>query len=266
MKKTLVLLGLMAMSIPAIFTQDVSLKPPGNWVTNLHIESGFVYPDGTIRENIAIRQNISSYYVYQSSSGYISSSTTGFIAGLRCEFFNKKLKTGISSGLRYTGYNSEISGFTSSNADFFYLRYAMMNSDTKFARVKAITETNNFISIPLEIRFIPIQFKGIGLFAKAGIECSIVNLKKATDIDFQDSNMEVNQEIILSEMGISNQNFFSTLYGSIGVKLGEESRPNYMFEVFLPSLYLTKNNFALTEVAYYDGFKFSILFPITKRP
>jgi hypothetical protein len=265
MKKIALILCLIIIPGVPLHSQVLSEKQPGNWVRFIQVESGFMYPDGTIKESIAIRQNISSYYVNQSSNGYISSSTSGFILGLKWEYFNTRLKTGISTGLRYTGYRSEISGFTSSNADFFYLRYSMLNSDTKFARVKSITETNNFISIPLEIRYIPFQYKGFGLFVKAGIEFSIFNLKKGTDINFQDTIMEVNQDIILSGMSASPNKLYSVLYGSIGLKVGKEGKPNCQFEVFLPSLFLTKNNFTLTDVGYFDGFKFSILFPIKKK-
>lgn len=265
MKKIAFFICLVIMPGIALHSQGLSDKKPGNWVRFLQIESGFMYPNGTIKESIAIRQNISSYYVNQSSNGFISSSTSGFILGLRWEYFNIKLKTGFSTGLRYTGYSSEISGSTSRNADFFYLRYSMLNSDTKFARVKSITEINNFISIPLEIRFIPFEFKGLGLFVKAGIEFSRFNLKKETDIVFPDTAMEVNQDIILSGMSASPNKIYSTLYGSIGLKVGKEGKPNFQFEVFLPSFFLTKNNFTLTDVGNFDGFKFSVQFPIKKK-
>lgn len=265
MRTTIILIYLILLSCLKLSSQDRKDKPLHNWTRFLHLETGIIYPNGAIKESIAIRQNISSYYVNQSSGGYISSATSGLIAGLRWEYFNPALKAGISTGLRYTGFNSEISGFTSSNADFFYLRYSMMNSDTKFARVKSITETCNFISIPLEIRYIPIFYKGLALFAKAGIEFSGINLKKGTDIVFQDKAMEVNQDIILAGLGEANNTFYSALYGSIGLKLGRDGKPNYMFEVFLPSLFLTKNNFILSEVDYFEGFKVSVQFPFTKH-
>ena len=67
MKKLLMLLCLMVTAITALYPQDVSTRQPDKWVSYLHLESGFMNPSGTIRENISIRQNISAYYVYQSS-------------------------------------------------------------------------------------------------------------------------------------------------------------------------------------------------------
>ena len=265
MRNLLITISLIFLSGIKLFSQDITDKPPHNWAKFVHIETGWVYPNGTIKESIAVRQNISSYYVNQYSTGYVSATTTGFTMGARLEYFYTKFKVGISTGLKYTSYNSEISGYTSSNADFFYLRYSILNSDTKFARVKALTEENKFISIPLEFRYIPFKYKGVSLFVKGGVEFSIFNLKKNTDIKFQDNAMEVNQDLILSNISEPSNKFQSNLYGTIGLSFGQEDKVNYMFEVFLPSPFLTKNNFTLTEVDAFDGFKLSVKVPIRNR-
>ncbi|MBN2350756.1 MAG: hypothetical protein JXJ22_18100 [Bacteroidales bacterium] len=261
-----ILLSFFLISLPwlTLHAQDLPENTPGKWVGLLHVEFGAIYPDGKIRESISVRQNISSYYVDQVSNGSISSETYGVVLGLKWEYFNTRLKTGISTGVRYTGFRSEITGYSSDRANFFYLRYSMVNTDTKFARVKNISESNNFISIPLELRFIPFKFQNFGLFGKVGIEFSNFNLKKETDINFQEKTMESYQDEILDNIGISSNNFYSTLYGSVGFLLGKENKTNYIFEVFLPSLFLSRNNFALTEVDYYAGFKFSVQFQVKK--
>ncbi len=264
LKMKQLLLKICILVIPGIglYSQELPVKPSDNWTKSIHLESGFIYPSGTIKESIAIRQNISSYFVNQSSTGQISSENSGFILGLRWEYFNKQYKSGISTGLRYTGYSSQISGFSASNADFFYLRYSMLNSDTKFARVKNIKETNNLIGIPLEFRIVPVQNKYFELFARGGTELSMFNLKKGTHIQFQDSNMDGSEGVILNNIGLSTNKFYSILYASLGLIIGNENKAKYLFEVFLPSLFLTKNNFTLADVDHFEGFKFSVQFPL----
>ena len=247
-----------------LYSQDLPVKTQHNWIQFLHLESGLMYPSGSVKEDIAIRQNISSYYVNQYSNGYISTASSGVLLGLRWEYFNVKFKTGISTGLRYIGYTSELSGYSSNSADFFYLRYSMQDTDTKFARIKSITESNSFISIPIEIRTVPFQYMKFELLAKVGAEISIINLKKSSDIDFSNSSMEIHQNHIMNSIGIDANSLYSTLYASIGLKYGIENKPNFIFEVFLPSIFLTSNNFFLSEVDYYDGFKLSVQFPINK--
>jgi len=264
MRKTLLFFCALLMPIIGIKSQELSDNSPGKWGKFLHVESGYIYPEGTIKENISIRQNISSNYVDQTSNGNISSETSGLILGVRWEYFNNKFKVGVSTGLRYTGYRSEITGSSSINAKFFYLRYSMEGSDTKFARVKSLIENNDFISIPLELIWVPLQYNSVDFFAKAGTDVSILNVNRGTRIKFQESNMEINQDIVLSGIETTTNKFCSTLYSSIGVKFGKENKPNYSFEFFLPSLLLSKNNFNLADIDYLEGFKLSIQFPIRK--
>lgn len=254
----------MTMSASKLYSQDISPETPQKWTQFIHFESGIMYPNGSIKENIAIRQNISSYYVSQYSNGLISAASSGFYVGMRWEYFSVKYKSGISTGLRYTGYTSEISGYSSNSADFYYLRYSMEDTDTKFARIKSILETNSFISIPLEIRAVPFKYKKFELQAKVGAEISILNMNKSSDIDFSDNDMEIHQDLILNSIGTVTNKFYSTAYASIGLKYGIEDKPNFVFELFLPSVFLSTDNFVLSEVDYFDGFKLSLQFPINK--
>jgi len=247
-----------------LLPQDIASVPAGKWKGFIHLETGYIYPVGSIKETVAIRQNISSYFVNQSSDGEILSETSGFQFGLKYEYFYSRFKTGISAGMRYTGFRTDISGFSASNADFFYLRYSMEGTDTKFARVKSISEVNNFISIPLEIRVVPLRYRNIALFFRAGAEYSRFNLKKGTDIEFQDKAMEVNEAGILENIGASTNKNYASLYGSVGVQCGKENKANYLFEIFLPSYFLTDQNFAMSDVDYFEGFKFSVQIPLKK--
>jgi hypothetical protein len=264
MRKILLFFCALLVSNMGMHSQELSDKSPHKWIKFLHIESGFIYPKGTIKDNISIRQNISSNYVDQSSNGNISSETSGLLFGARWEYFNTKFKVGVSTGIRYTGYRSEITGSSSINAKFFYLRYSMEGSDTKFARVKSLTERNNYISIPLELKWVPLQYKNVGFFAKAGMDVSILNLSNGTRVNFQESNMNIHQDVVLRGIETITNKFSSSLYSSLGMKFGKENKPNYSIEFFLPSLFLNKNNFNLADIDYLEGFKISIQFSIKK--
>lgn len=252
------------LQVYSLFGQDQTERPNTAWSQSLHLDAGFLFPSGSIKESIAVRQNISYYYANHSSEGYVSAETSVFTTSVKWEFFNSGILTGFSTGLRYTGFNTEISGYTARNADFYYLRYSMHESDTKFARVKSITETNNFISVPVEVIFIPLHYKELSLFFRAGIEFSLLNIKHATGIDFHNKEMEIQKEAILSVLSGTPDKFYSTLYGSLGLMYTQEDKPNFMFEVVLPVHFITKNNFAFTEIDNMAGIKFSVQFPVIK--
>jgi hypothetical protein len=262
MKKAFITFILSTIPLVTSFSQVDNNQTPNGWEKYVHVEAGYVFPVGTIKESISIRQNISYYYVDQYSSGHISSTTSGLLLGIRYEYYLPRVMSGISTGLRFIGLNTKISGYTSRTSEFFYLRYSMQGSDTKFARVKSLTEDNYLFNVPLEIRFIPFQHKDFSLFAMAGLEFSIINLKKGADIKFQDDGIELHKNAILERIsGPTNKNY-STFYSSVGVRLGQEGKPNYTLEVLLPSLLLTRNSFYLVDVDYFGGFKLSVQFPV----
>jgi hypothetical protein len=94
------------------------------------------------------------------------------------------------------------------------------------------------------------------------MEYSVVNVKSRSNIQFRDEEMDPFEEEILGNItGAVNQRY-STLYWAAGIQLGRTDRPNLLFEVFLPSLFLTKDNFALIDVDYYEGFRLAVQLPL----
>lgn len=264
MKKLTLLFFISLLLTTSVFAQEQTEKPQSNWSSYLHLESGLLFLNGTVKDNIAIRQNVSSIYVNQSSGGHISSETSGNTLGLKWEYFQNRARFGVATGVRYVGFNTTVTGTTSSISDFFYLRYTSQGSETKFARIKSITESNSYLSIPIEITYVALQQKKLGVFAKCGADFSIANLKQNTDINFQNSEMNAHKDLILSYFGKPSGKMFSSLYGSVGLKYIREDRLRFMFEVFLPSVVLTKNNFTLINADTYSGVKFSILYSLRK--
>lgn len=265
MKSTLISILLATTACLLTSAQFIDDPPPDTWQRFISVEGGMIYPEGEIKESVSIRQNISYYYVNQYSDGYVSSETSGLVFGVRYGYYFPRIKSGISAGVRFTGLDTEISGYTSDISDFFYLRYSMQDSDTKFARVKSMSESNYFLSIPLEAYIVPITYRNLSIYAKAGFEYSIVNLKSGSDIMFRDAEMDPYRDEILGSISGEANRRFSTLYGTVGMKLGREDMPNLLFEVFLPSLILTKNNFALIDVDYFEGFRLAVQIPLPGR-
>jgi hypothetical protein len=264
--KKFILLKIFLTSISAgiIFPQNQDNQSPGERRNFIHIEAGYIYPEGTIKESVAIRQNISYFTPDQYSGGSVSSTISGLALGMKYECYFPKLKSGLLTGLRFTGINTEISGYTSRSSDFFFLRYSMQDSDTKFARVKTLSEENYLLSIPLEIRFTAFRHKiqNLSVFAMAGLEYSIISLKRGADIRFQDDVMDAHKNEILQRISTPVNKNYSTFYSSVGIKIGQAGRPNYTMEVLLPSLFLTENNFYLVDAEHFGGFKLSIQFPV----
>lgn len=262
MKPPLILFLLLFFCFSA-FSQEVSDDPPKGWINLLHAEAGFTFPNNTVRESLAIRQNMSSYYSYQSSQGQITTQVNGFHAALRWEFLHTGKKIGFSTGIRYQTFNTTITGYTAKNADFFYLRYSSEGVDTKFARVKSITEANRYIGIPLEIRYAPCHFKNTLYYLKVGIEPYAYMIDHTTDIAFQDTEMEKHKEEVVAGFSTPVHEFTSTFYSALGISFNNEKYHGVTIEFILPSFFLAKDVFSLTENHLFTGFRASYYLPIS---
>jgi hypothetical protein len=248
-----------------LYPQSSNTDESSVWISQLQIEAGFTYPDGKIRESVSIRQNISSFYVDQYSNGSVYADTYGNFFSLKWEYLNQNLNLGFSTGLRYNSFQTEIYGSSSYGADFIYLRYSILDSNTKFARVKSITEDISFISVPVEVSFSPFEYKNFRLLASGGIEFSLVNLSRGTSIEFQEESMASFENDILDKIRASSTNFYSSIYATFGLRYGKKDKPKYGFEIFLPSFFLSQDNFELTEVTNFTGFRMSVRFPLIKK-
>lgn len=266
MNKILLTICLAAFCGMKLFAQDSVVKPPQNWSHFLHTEGGFLFPFTDMKKSISIRQNLSSYYVDQSSEGSINTFTMGFFASAKYEIFNTKIKTGFSTGIRFISYGSRISGYSSSNSDFFYVRYSMLSSDTKFARIHSIEQIKQIITIPLEIRYVlyHLQSLNLGVSVKLGTEFSALIPTNETTISFQEPNMNVYEDVVLSSIQAKSGNFYSTVYGSIGLHIGKLNSNSVLLELMLPAFYTSSDNFSLVTSKNYIGLKGSILFSLSK--
>jgi len=262
-KHFLVSMALLLTSIVA-GAQDAKETTLPAWGKYLHIESGFVFPSGKVKDNIAIRQNVSSYFAEQSSSGRVFSSTDGFQFSARYELFNYKYRAGLSAGLRYQSFDTDVHGYAYSGSDFFYLRYSSQGADTRFARVKNITERNQFLTIPVELQIVPIKIQQMGLFGKLGVELGVANLGHSSALEFHKSEMMQFEQSILEGFGTAKSKMFSSVYASLGMRIGNPGRTNFTAEFFLPSLILSEDNFKLSQMESYSGFKVSVQIPLFK--
>ena len=78
--------------------------------------------------------------------------------------------------------------------------------------------------------------------------------------------MNVNKDVILGRISSPVNRNFSTFYSSVGMKLGkEENKINFIIEVMLPSLLLSKNNFYFIDVDYIEGFRLSVQLPLNNN-
>lgn len=239
-----------------------SLNAQKNYQFLLGVEVGGGGINGELNENWSVRQDVnpySDYYNYSSSVNNLSSlAYFGFKPEL--SFFNKRLST--FSGLRFTQLDSYLGGGIDGN--YFFLRYKDDASGTEYARVNKLTEKVNYLSVPFELRFVPVQISNFGFYLKVGTEIGLKLSSKRT-IEFTSTSMEPYEDEVLNSNQSTTNNLYSTFYSAIGVRWESIKGANVNIEILLPSKISTKNNLTLITPDFYSGFQFSVAFPIKKN-
>ncbi len=254
-----------------IFSLIVSIStfagnPPDNsgdvWKHFVYGEGAFKIFNSMVNEDVPIRQDVSPYSYYGRSSGNINSNLNRFSGGAKYELFNTEYKMGVSIGLRYVSFKSEITGHSSPGSDFFYFRYYVSDTEIKFARVKSVSEFYRFFTIPVELRFNPLQYRKFGLFIIAGSEFYKLGIDQEFDIEFDQDLMNEYKTDVIAAIDNNLNNSYSTFYASLGIKIGDINKPNLMFEFILPGFILTDENFALMDSDFFGGFRIALQIPI----
>ncbi len=222
--------------------------------------------NGTLNEKWAVRQDVSSYngdYGY-SNSGVLNTSMSMYSIGFKPEYSFYHDRLSVFSGLRLTRINSYMDKLSSGSGDFFYLRYKTTPTSSEYCRVMSVDENNDYLGIPLELRYTAFRINRFSFFVKVGTELSF-KLASKTDIAFTSESMNPYKDEILNSVGVKVNTMYSTLYGSIGVKYSPNNRINLNLDLFLPSAFLTTNNSTLIIPQNFSGFQFSVQIPITTQ-
>jgi len=252
-QKQVLLISFLSLIFFSVYSQESNGLSLG-----FEVGSGFV--TGDLNKNWNVRQYMGNYdYDYSYGSSISSDMSISFI-GIRPEISFLQNKIAVSSGLRYTRINSSLSNGSTSDGAFFYLRGNGNTTNIDYYKVRKINEDNDYIGIPLDIKFLPFLNEYFDLYFKLGAEINF-RFNTSTDIDFLNPDMEQFQQELIANVKFTPNHFYSSLYGAIGIRLGKKDRVKYNLELILPTYILTANNSSLLTPRYYTGFNFTVQLP-----
>lgn len=226
---------------------------------------GFEYGNSQIAERIdsrwEIRQTVNDYSgdknLYQGGNtkgdGYIKH------VGLKTELSVWQERLTFTSGLRFTKVNERIS--PQENPPYLYL-YVPSNMGLEFFRIKEMTESISYLSIPLEADILLLGYlSNWQTYAKAGIQAGVKVYEK-TNLNFVSQEMQLYEKEILTTVGNKAGTFFSNVYYGLGIRLILENGTRFSFEVISPHHFISKNNFTLLKAESYGGIRLSATVPL----
>jgi len=223
-------------------------------------ETGFESQHTDAPEFDFIRGDVTYYYTGYSSDNLSLCFQKNYY-GAKVELRSKNNKFGLFGGLRYTRIFTSLGKLSSweSNSEYFFFLNHTDDLSTEYLRIKEINEIDDYIAIPLEIRFFPFNPRLFRFFIKFGVELGLrVNTK--SEVEFFNPIMNNRENEVLNKFD-ETAGFFSNIYFSTGWKLGKDHTPNVSLEFFIPSIVLTKNTSALVSPQIGSGAQINIQIP-----
>jgi hypothetical protein len=186
----------------------------------------------------------------------------GFSLGVKPEFVFNNGRFSVASGLRYLSKVCTLNNH--SRFGFFYLRYGESDTDTRFARVRNISENYDFIGVPLEFKWMLIRFSDFPLsfHLQAGAE-AYFKLNSDVQIDFVNDFMRSEERKILDYIGVETNDFLARAHLGFGGRYSFNNRMALTMDILFP-FFLTENHFALMNPAGGVAVQFSLQIPLTK--
>jgi len=227
----------------------------------LGIEAGMTFMGSEMKNVDYVRAEMPAYPMYYYSSSSISSMYYSSFVGLKPEFFLKNDKFGLAVGLRYLRTNASIGKdqYTGTNTNFFYLLYRQDGINTEYLKVKEIIQASDCIGIPLEFRYFVYKPRLFRLYFKLGAEVNF-RLRTKTDVVFYDIAMEPYQDEVTEIVG-QPELFSASLYGSVGLRVGRNSKPTASVELCAPVIALNQEFSAMVSPIAGVGFQVNIQLP-----
>lgn len=251
MKKLLLLL---------LFCSFLSVEAQQSSRVRIGIEYGTYEMTGEIDDRWEFRQTKSRYSAQESYSGSenVIGEGEAHYAGLKSELSMGDNRLTLASGLRYTHINERISPSRDSQ---LYL-YQPSEQGVELFRIYGMSESLGYLSIPLEADILLWgHLSNWQTYVKGGIQAGI-KVHGHTGLDFVSKEMEKYEDEILAAAGKAPSNFFSNVYGSVGLRLILNNGIRLSIEGIFPPVFLTKNNFSLLTPQSFGGGQFMISAPV----
>ncbi len=231
------------------------------WQKFVHIEMNGMLPNATMKENIPIRQNVSSYTYYNHNDAKIVAQTNGLAYAAKLELYNDQLNLGLSAGIKYCSYYTTIKGRMSENAEYFYFRYVSDQQESKFARLKNITEKQQYLTVPVDFRYYYLNRKRLGLFARLSGDVGF-NVYHKLDVTFFNPEMNPNKPEVLSIIDQTFDKVYYSGFASLGFRYYYLNKVSLNVEINVLSTYFGGNYFILTDAGRCSALKASVQIPL----
>ncbi len=182
--------------------------------------------------------------------------------GIKFEYRIIKNSIGLSGGLRYTRMNTSIgrTSYLTNSPDFFYVSFNHDGLNTEFAKVRELSQKVNYLGVPLELTYYPVNPKVIAFYYRAGVSFN-VKLSSESDVLFFNDLMKTyrNEVIRVVEKACP---YYTTFNLGLGLKVGKSEKPGFFIEAYAPIGVIYPDNSYFVKPLAGGGFRIMARVPI----
>lgn len=246
----------MLLSLTALGLLTLPLTAQNKMPAFSGVETGVMTFDNEMRGISIIRESSSDYDYYGDYAEKTCGTYNVFYAGFKQEL-PVISKLSFFTGIRFTEISSAIKPVSGS---FMYLFVSSEGTTTNFAKATKISQTSQYMGIPVEFRWYLPSYHFVRSYVKLGATFNyrIATTTRATFTT--DVANEFNSDIE-SKVG-KPDSFYSMGYAAIGLRYGKEYGPSVNIEGVLPSFVFTPNSSSLTNPLTGVGVQVTIQFPL----
>ena len=194
-----------------------------------------------------------------SSYQTIATSLKNWNTGIKVGLITKNPRFELFSGIRYTNIKSKM--YDNSSMGYFFIILKQEEQTTEYVRVIDINQSSNYLGVPIEASFFISKPHLFTPFIKLGVSVNY-RISLVEEVNFYNDAMNNYKSDVLAKFN-ETDDFYSTGYFSLGIRIGQENKPNVRFEFKAPTFYFSKNTSSFVEASNYGiGFQFNFQMPI----
>lgn len=193
-----------------------------------------------------------------------------YSVGIKYEQFFCDNQLGFAVGLRVSQYSSSIRGeyrglfLFVPIRDFFYWQFHQEGVYTDYLKINKITQKNNYLGIPLELRYFPkkgdFAFK---TYLKIGVALNYL-LSSSNSIEFANNQMDTFSSKVEKQMEQPNS-FHSYIYPAFGMKFGKNHRTWFNMEFHFPGFLVGKKHHPFIQPGVGLRMQLALQIPLKKQ-
>ena len=213
-----------------------------------------------VPERVRASKSVYEYNDFYYGSPKANQSITTLYGGVNYETYFNNDRLGFSAGLRFSQFTSEISAGW--NQNYLVWLFRQDETYTDFLTIRSITQNNNYLGVPLSLRYI-LPRKRDSFFTQYFKLGTAINYCLSTNnsILFFDASMSRHEDAVSEQIGKPNP-LNALIYPAYGFKFGRMKNVWVNLEFIFPGFIIGNNAHPFVKTNVGMGIQLAVQIPL----